>query len=173
MSLGHSVKRNGECHVLRSRSLPYACLIWSYAISTHSRNYSLHSHGSRIALFSAALPTQIFGPKEFATVTTLGVECFILVLFGIMSSYVMQLFFLGTTMWTTWIPLWNIAHLQRHSTMLSWARRGVTLPRVALCNIVHLLQSRRTTLNRIPALRILNILALQYRLVSNNAYRCF
>ena len=51
-----------------------------------------HSHGSRITLFSTCLAIQIFGPKELATVTTLGVECFILVLFGVMSRFVMQLF---------------------------------------------------------------------------------
>ncbi|KAG8216239.1 hypothetical protein J3R82DRAFT_8280 [Butyriboletus roseoflavus] len=34
----------------------------------------------------------IFGPKELVTIVTLGVECYILVLFGVMSGFVMQLF---------------------------------------------------------------------------------
>ena len=53
----------------------------------------MHSHVSRITLFSTALAIQIFGQEDRATVVTLGVECFILVLFGIMSSFVMQLFY--------------------------------------------------------------------------------
>ncbi|KAG8216238.1 hypothetical protein J3R82DRAFT_8279 [Butyriboletus roseoflavus] len=57
-----------------THSLPIACLIWS------------------ITLFSTALVIQIFGPEELATVTTLGVECFILVLFGVMSGFVLRLF---------------------------------------------------------------------------------
>ncbi|KAH0831362.1 hypothetical protein J3R83DRAFT_14025 [Lanmaoa asiatica] len=60
-----------------THSLPIACLIWS------------------IALFSTALAIQIFGPKELATVTTLGVECLILVLSGFMSVVVMRLFSKG------------------------------------------------------------------------------
>lgn len=35
---------------------------------------------------------QIFAPKELATITTLGVECFILVLFVFMSGFVLRLF---------------------------------------------------------------------------------
>lgn len=49
-------------------------------------------HGSRIALFSAALAVQIFGRKERATVVTLSVECFIIVFFVAMGVWVMQLF---------------------------------------------------------------------------------
>ncbi|KAH0831361.1 hypothetical protein J3R83DRAFT_14023 [Lanmaoa asiatica] len=57
-----------------THSLPIACLVWS------------------IALFSTALAIEIFGSKELATVTTLGVECLILVLSGFMSMVVMRLF---------------------------------------------------------------------------------
>ncbi|KAG8216241.1 hypothetical protein J3R82DRAFT_8282 [Butyriboletus roseoflavus] len=57
-----------------THSLPISCLIWS------------------ITLFSAALAVQIFGPAEPPTVATLGVECLILVLFGLISSFVLRLF---------------------------------------------------------------------------------
>ncbi|KAG8216242.1 hypothetical protein J3R82DRAFT_8283 [Butyriboletus roseoflavus] len=57
-----------------THSLPIACLVWS------------------IALFSTALAIQIFSPKEPPTVATLGVECLVLVLFGVMSGLVMPLF---------------------------------------------------------------------------------
>jgi hypothetical protein len=64
-----------------THSLPIASLIWSCVIlSTSSRAFTLFLHDSRIVLFSAALAVQIFGPKERATVTTLSVECFIIVL---------------------------------------------------------------------------------------------
>jgi hypothetical protein len=57
-----------------THSLPIASLIWS------------------IVLFSAALVVQIFGPNERATVVTLSVECFVIVLFGVMGAWVMRLF---------------------------------------------------------------------------------
>ncbi|KAH0831363.1 hypothetical protein J3R83DRAFT_14026 [Lanmaoa asiatica] len=66
--------RPGMACLAITHSLPIACLIWS------------------IALFSTALAIQIFSPKERATVTTLGVECLILVLSGFMSMVVLRLF---------------------------------------------------------------------------------
>jgi hypothetical protein len=57
-----------------------------------SRAFTLCLHGSRIVLFSAALVVQIFGPNERATVVTLSVECFVIVLFGVMGAWVMRLF---------------------------------------------------------------------------------
>ncbi|KAG8215527.1 hypothetical protein J3R82DRAFT_9179 [Butyriboletus roseoflavus] len=66
--------KGGMACLAITHSLPIACLVWS------------------ITLFSTALAIQIFSPKERATIVTLGVECFILVLFGAMSRFVMQLF---------------------------------------------------------------------------------
>ena len=56
------------------------------------RAFTLCLHGTRIVLFSAALAVQIFRPKERATVATLSVECFIIVLFMVMGVRVMWLF---------------------------------------------------------------------------------
>lgn len=83
--------RNGvSCNYAQSSDcLP--CVVVRH--SMHGPVYSRSTHTfSRIALFSTALAIQIFGPKEPATVATLGVECLILVLFGVMSVLVMQLF---------------------------------------------------------------------------------
>lgn len=62
------------------------------SFNARSRFFPPCSHGCRIILFAAALAIQIFRPKERPTVTTLGVECLILVLFGIMCMRVMWLF---------------------------------------------------------------------------------
>ncbi|KAG8215528.1 hypothetical protein J3R82DRAFT_9180 [Butyriboletus roseoflavus] len=67
--------KGGMACLAITHSLPIACLVWS------------------ITLFSVALAIQIFGPKERATIVSLGVECFILLLFGAMSSFVIGLFF--------------------------------------------------------------------------------
>lgn len=62
-------------------------------VAPSSRVFTLFSHGSRIALFFAALMIQIFGPKQLATLTTLSVECFIILSFVVMGVSVMRLFY--------------------------------------------------------------------------------
>jgi len=69
-----SQTKSGMACLAITHSLPLASLIWS------------------IALFFAALAIQIFGRKERATVVTLSVECFIIVLFVVMGVTVMRLF---------------------------------------------------------------------------------
>lgn len=54
-----------------------------------------YSYSFRIALFSTALAVQIFGPKERATVTILGAECLIIMLFGVVGFGVTRLFCAG------------------------------------------------------------------------------
>ena len=58
-----------------------------------SRNEPLRKQGSRIAFFSVALAMHIFRPKGLATVTTLSVECAIIVMFVFMGVRVMRLFY--------------------------------------------------------------------------------
>ena len=60
-------------------------------LNPSSRSFTLGLHGFRIVLFSAALAVQIFGRKERATVATLSVECFIIVLCVVMGLRVMWL----------------------------------------------------------------------------------
>ena len=57
-----------------------------------SRAFAHCLHGSRIVLFATAFAVQIFGPKERATVVTLSVECFIIVLFLVMGVRVKLLY---------------------------------------------------------------------------------
>ena len=76
-------------HAQSSHCLPYMVV---RRLSTQSCPFPPHSHVSRITLFSTALAIQIFAPKELATITTLGVECCILVLSVFMSGFVMRLF---------------------------------------------------------------------------------
>lgn len=92
-----SQKRWGMARFAITHCLPNACLIWSYVIQRRawSRLLLLYPHGSRIILFAMALAAQIFGPKERPTVTTLGVECLILVLFGFVSMRAIWLSFGG------------------------------------------------------------------------------
>ena len=93
MPCGRSVKRNREWRVLQSRTafrLPPSYGRTSSKPS--SRVLTLCLHGSRIALFFAALAIQIFGRKERATVVTLSVEFFIIALFLVMGVMVMRLF---------------------------------------------------------------------------------
>ncbi|KAN0094481.1 hypothetical protein V8E55_002768 [Tylopilus felleus] len=67
--------KTGMACLAITHSLPIASLIWS------------------IALFSVALAVQIFGPKEHATVSTLSVECLIIVIFAVMGVRVMRHFY--------------------------------------------------------------------------------
>ena len=57
-----------------------------------SRAFTLCLHGSRIVLFATVFAVQIFGPKERATVVTLSVEGFIIVLFLVMGVRVKLLY---------------------------------------------------------------------------------
>lgn len=86
-----SQNKTGMACLAITHSLPIASLIWSCVISSSGR-HPQYLHGSRITLFSTALAVQIFGPKERATVMTLGVECLIIVLFGAVGFGVTQLF---------------------------------------------------------------------------------
>ncbi|KAG9310205.1 hypothetical protein JVU11DRAFT_9847 [Chiua virens] len=70
-----SQRRTGMPCLAITHSIPIASLIWS------------------IVLFSTALAVQIFRPRELASATTLGVECFIFVAFAVMSIRTMRLFF--------------------------------------------------------------------------------
>ena len=93
MPCGRSAKLNREWRVLQSRTV--FRLLPSYGRTSSnlsSRVLTLCLHGSRIALFTAALAIQIFGRKERATVVTLSVEFFIIVLFLVMGVMVMRLF---------------------------------------------------------------------------------
>ncbi|KAI9567666.1 hypothetical protein HD554DRAFT_2314653 [Boletus coccyginus] len=65
----------GMAFLAITHGLPIASLLWS------------------IALFFAALMIQIFGQKQPATFTTLGAECFIILLFAGMGVSVMRLFY--------------------------------------------------------------------------------
>ncbi|KAG8216890.1 hypothetical protein J3R82DRAFT_7159 [Butyriboletus roseoflavus] len=87
-------KRWGMACLAITHSLPIACLIWS------------------IILFSAALAIRIFLPKEPATLMTLGIECFILVSFGVVSGYVMHLFSMNNVD-DAGTPVENNPHLTR------------------------------------------------------------
>ncbi|KAG9316026.1 hypothetical protein JVU11DRAFT_3688 [Chiua virens] len=62
--------RSGMMCLSVTHSLPMASLIWS------------------ITLFSTALAIQIFGPKQLATIVTLGVECLIIVLLVLVCFFV-------------------------------------------------------------------------------------
>lgn len=74
-----------------THSVPVASLLWSYVIQHMVTSLQFHSHITRITLFSTALAIQIFGPKDFATVVTLGTECLVLILFWVVSRFVMHL----------------------------------------------------------------------------------
>lgn len=90
-----SQNKTGMACLAITHSLPIASLIWSCVTSTSGRQSVvswLYSHDPRITLFSTALGVQIFAPKERATVATLGVECLIIVLFGIVGFGVTRLF---------------------------------------------------------------------------------
>ena len=86
--------KTGMACLAITHSLPIASLIWSYVVPTPSSSFThLLTFGPRIALFSVALAVQIFGPKEHATVSTLSVECLIIVIFAVMSVRVMRHFY--------------------------------------------------------------------------------
>ena len=62
-------------------------------MSIYRRIHPCVAHvASRIALFSAALPVQIFGRKEPATVATLSVEALVIIFFVSMGMTVMPHF---------------------------------------------------------------------------------
>jgi hypothetical protein len=84
--IGNGVSCN---HAQSSDCLPHMVV---RHLNSSSRAFTLCLHGSRIALFSAALAVQIFGRKERVTVVTLSVECFIIVFFMTMGAWVMRLF---------------------------------------------------------------------------------
>ena len=62
-------------------------------VTPSSGVFTVFSRGSRIVFFSAALGIQIFGPKQLATVATLSVEYFIIMLFLVMGVVVMRRFY--------------------------------------------------------------------------------